>query len=58
MIIIHIMKAEFNLIVSQYMQHLKYFLAKTCMMINAWGVGREEEQGHGWGGDLIFVGLS
>ena len=29
------MKAEFNLIVSQYMQHLKYFLAKTCMMINA-----------------------
>ena len=52
------MKAGFNLIVSQYMQHLKYFLANTCMMINAWGVGREEEQRRGWGGDLIFVGLS
>ena len=52
------MKAGFNLIVSQYMQHLKYFLAKTCMMINARGVGREEEQRRGWGGNLIFVGLS
>lgn len=28
------------------------------MMINAWGVGKEKEQGHGWGGDLTFVGLS
>lgn len=38
------MKAGFNLIVSQYMQHLKYFLAKTCMMINAWGWGKRRNR--------------
>ena len=48
------MKAEFNLIVSQYMQHLKYFLAKTCLMINAWGGGERGGTGTWMGRGFYF----